>query len=187
MSSKLIIVLLVALVVPACSTNPQYFVADVSPDSSATLALLPLVNLSKYDEAGDIFSRSLLVELLDVNIFEVIDPGRVDVVVLQKRIRYTDRLPLATMQELGREIGTRFLLLGSVNEFEMVTDRISSIPLVSISLRIVECETGEIVWAATHTKRGDDSESIFGWGRIESLERLASVASKEIVQTLKKK
>jgi TolB-like protein len=148
--------------------------------------VLPLVNLSKYDEAGDIFYRSLLVELLDVNIFNVVDPGQVDDVVLRKRIRYTDRLPLETMLELGRELDTRFLLLGSVNEYRMVTDRVNTIPLVSISLRIVECETGNIFWAATHTRRGDDSESVFGLGRIETLLQLVSVTSKEIVQTLEK-
>lgn len=176
----------IVVVFSACASGPQYYYSDVELGETPTIALLPPVNLSKNEEAGDIVSRSLLVQILETGKFDVIDPGEVDAVVLKKRIRFTDRLPLSAMQEIGSELGARYLLLGSVNEFEMVTDRVSTIPVVSLSLRIVESDTGDIFWAATHTKRGDDSESIFGIGRIESLERLTAVVVEEIAESLKR-
>lgn len=186
----LLAALATAIAVPAllggCSSNPNYYRSDLQLEETATLAVLPLVNLSKYTEASEIIMNSLLVELLDLNVFEIVDPGIVDEVILQKRIRYTDRLPMATMQELGSRMGASYLLLGSVIQFDMITDRVDILPVISISLRIVGSETGIIVWAATHTKRGDDAESVFGLGRIDTLERLAAVTVKEITRTLKK-
>jgi len=169
-----------------CSTKPQYYRSDLVLEEKATLAVLPLVNLTKYTEAGDILMNSLLVALLDLNMFEIVDPGLVDNLILEKRIRYTDRLPMSTMEEMGQQLDAEYILLGSVNEFEMVMERTETLPVISISLRIVGSQTGTIVWAATHTKRGDDTESVFGMGRITTLHQLAAVTTKEITGTLKK-
>jgi len=184
--TTLIILMAATTLLVGCSSNPNYYRSDLQLDETATLAVLPLVNLSKYTEASEIVMNSLLVELLDLDVFEIVDPGIVDEVILQKRIRYTDRLPMETMQELGSRMGANYLLLGSIHQFDMITDRVEILPVISISLRIVGSETGTIVWAATHTKRGDDTESIFGLGRIDTLERLTAVTVKEITGTLKK-
>ena len=184
--TTLIIVIAATMLHVGCSSNPNYYRSDLQLDETATLAVLPLVNLSKYTEASEIVMNSLLVELLDLDLFEIVDPGIVDEVILQKRIRYTDRLPMETMQELGSRMGANYLLLGSIHQFDMITDKVEILPVISISLRIVGSETGTIVWAATHTKRGDDTESVFGLGRIDTLERLTAVTVKEITGTLKK-
>ena len=184
--TTLIIVIAATMLLVGCSSNPNYYRSDLQLDETATLAVLPLVNLSKYTEASEIVMNSLLVELLDLDLFEIVDPGIVDEVILQKRIRYTDRLPMETMQELGSRMGANYLLLGSIHQFDMITDKVEILPVISISLRIVGSETGTIVWAATHTKRGDDTESVFGLGRIDTLERLTAVTVKEITGTLKK-
>ena len=170
-----------------CASNPQYFRSDFTLDGPATLALMPLVNLSKYDEAGDVVMNSLLIQLLDKGFFQIVDPGLVDHAVLERRIRFTDRLPLSTMQELGDTLNADYMLLGTVNEFDMITSRSETVPLVSISLRIVRSDTGTIFWAATHTRRGDDAETVFGLGRIMTLEQLTAVAVKDITSTLKNK
>lgn len=169
-----------------CSTKPQYYRSDLVLEEKATLAVLPLVNLTKFTEAGDILMNSLLVALLDLDMFEIVDPGLVDNLILEKRIRYTDRLPMSTMEEMGQQLDAEYILLGSVNEFEMVMERTETLPVISISLRIVGSQTGTIVWAATHTKRGDDTESVFGLGRITTLHQLAAVTAMEITGTLKK-
>jgi TolB-like protein len=176
-----------AAALSGCASNPEYFRSDTKLEQPATLAVMPLVNLSKYDEAGDVVMNSLLIQLLDIDFFEIVDPGLVDNAVLERRIRFTDRLPLATLQELGRDLNAEYMLLGSVNEFDMITSRTETVPLVSISVRIVRSETGTIFWAATHTRRGDDAESIFGLGRIMTLEQLTAVAVKDIAGTLKNK
>ena len=183
--SAVVVTLLAAASLTGCASNPQYFRADLELEQPATLAVMPLVNLSKYDEAGDVVLNSLLIQLLDIDFFQIVDPGLVDHAVLERRIRFTDRLPMATMQELGRALNAEYLLLGTVNEFDMITSRTETVPLVSISVRIVRSETGTIFWAATHTRRGDDAESVFGLGRIMTLEQLTAVAVKDITGTLK--
>jgi TolB-like protein len=157
----------------------------VAVADTSRLALVPLLNLSKYEEAGDIVANSLLVALLDIGTFDLVSPGDVKDVILRKRIRFTDRLPIETMQELGRELNCGYLLMGTINQYDMVTDKTEMVPVISLSLRIVESTDGAIVWAATHTRRGNDTESVFGVGRIKTLEQLASVTVREITDTMK--
>lgn len=180
-----LIVAVGTLALAGCSSNPQYFRSAVAIDQPQSLAVLPLVNLSKYDEAGDIVMHSLLVELLDSGLFDIVDPGLVDHAVLERRIRFTDRLALPVMQELGDTLNAEYLLLGSVNEFDMTISRTETVPLVSISMRIVRSDTGKIFWAATHTRQGDDAESVFGLGRIATLERMTALTVKDMTGTLK--
>ena len=181
--------LLVALVLVAtagCSSHPQFFRADRSKlEDPAALAVMPLLNLSRYDQAEVLVMNTLIIELLDSELFEVLDPGLVETVILEKRLRFTDRLPLDTMTELGERLSVHYLLLGSVNEFDFISDRNDKLPSVSISLRIVECNSGRIIWAATHSRRGDDEETVFGLGRVETLEQLAAVTVKEMTRTLR--
>ncbi len=180
------ILVILSLSTFGCSGKPQYYSAGKATlETPTTLAILPLVNLTRYDQAQDIVMNSLVVELLKRGTFEVMDPGLVDTVVLKKRLRLTDRLSLKALQTLGAELAVKYVLVGAVNEFNIVNSHVGTLPTVSISLRMIHCADGKVVWAATHTKRGDDAETVFGFGRVATLEKLTAVAVKEMTDTIK--
>ena len=117
----------------------------------------------------------------------MVDPGEVQALVLQKRIRLADRLPLSTLQEIGTELGCRYVLVGSVNAFGMVSEASMSYPSVSLTMRMVRCSDGRIVWAGSHARRGDDTETVFGMGRVATLEQLTEKAVAELLESLGRK
>jgi len=175
----------VVVVTVGCGApKPVYFHGGEQLAPGASVAVLPLVNLSRYENAADIIGANLVVELLATGQFEVVDPGVVDNVVLEKRMRLTDRLPLAALQDLGSELDVSYVVVGAVNEFDFIQEGTETYPTVSISLRMVRCADGVIIWAATHSKRGDDRESVFGLGRVGTLEQLAEVTVREVAKTL---
>jgi TolB-like protein len=176
---------LTVLGLTACSSNPHHFHAEPSTfDRTGAVAVLPLTNLTQYDKAADVVMNALVVELLD-SAFKVVDPGIVEIIVLEKRLRLTDRLALETIQEIGARLQVTYLLVGSIHEFAMIRDRSDALPAVSISLRIIGVSDGRIVWAATHSRRGDDAESVFGLGRISTAEQLATAMVKQMIDTLR--
>jgi TolB-like protein len=183
-----------------CSGGARYF--RTSPGqlkAPATIAVMPLLNMSRYEQAETIVMHTVVVELLNIKdgraakiwkidrpLFEVVDPGLVETVILEKRLRFTDRLSLEQLQEMGERLSVEYLLVGTVNEFDFVNDGNVRLPSVSISLRIVTCANGKMVWASTHSKRGDDAETVFGLGRVESLEQLAAKTVREMTKTLQR-
>ena len=176
---------LAALAIWGCASQPASFRADsdgiVAGD---TLAVMPLVNLSQHQNAPDVVLNAVVVELLGIDRFAVVDPGEVHEVVLEKRLRLTDRLPLEMLQEIQTALGTRYVMEGTVNAFGMIDDGGVTYPSVSVTLRIVRCADGRIVWAGSHARRGDDTESVFGLGRVGTLEQLTQVTVSELMETL---
>lgn len=168
-----------------CGSKPSYYRNDVAAvEPGSRVAVLPLVNMTRDVNAPDIVMNALVVELLATHRFVVVDPGVVDEVIQRERIRLTDRIPLETLQKVGATLGVDHVFMGSVNEFEMTRQSQDFVPTVSIALRMVSCSTGTIVWASTHSRRGDDAESIFTLGRVETLEELTSIAAREMTRTV---
>jgi TolB-like protein len=171
---------------PACSSKPSYYRGAIGDGTNPiSLALLPLTNFSENEKAADVVASQLLVELLNFPNFSITDPGRVDEVVTQMRLRVPERLPLETLQEVGRALDVPYVMVGTVNEYGFVSESGDPTPHVSISLRIISCVDGSILWAASHSRRGDEGESVFGWGRTGTVEQLAAETVEEITRSLR--
>jgi TolB-like protein len=173
------------LLCAGCDSHPAYYRGDVAAIAEGTpVAVLPLVNLTKDVNAPDIVMNAVTVELLATQRFRVIDPGVVEQAMQNERIRFSDRLPPETLHALAAALGVNYVFVGTVNEYQLVRDSGRDVPAVSFALRMIACDSGNIVWAATHAKRGDDSETMFTLGRIDTLEELTTVAAREMTSTL---
>lgn len=173
------------LVAGGCGSDPAYYRNDVTrAEPGSRVAVLPLVNLTKDVNAPDVVMNALVVELLATHRFVVVDPGIVDEVIQRERIRLTDRIPLEVLQGLGASLGVDYVFVGSVNEYQMSRVSQDYIPTVSIALRMVSCSSGSIAWASTHSRRGDDSETVFTLGRVNTLEELTTITAREMAHTV---
>jgi len=172
----------------ACASNPSTYrdqAGGIQPGD--TVAVLPLVNLSQQPNAPDMVQNAVVVRLLALGEYNVVDPGAVQDLILRKRLRLADRLPLDALQEIKAELGCEYVLVGSVNAFGMVAEGQLSYPSVSVTMRMVDCEDGRIVWAGSHARRGDDTESVFGLGRVSTLEQLTEKTVAELFESLGQK
>lgn len=170
----------------SCSSKPSFYRGGVGDGTEPMrLAVLPLTNFSADEKAADVVSGQLIVALLNFENFSVVDPGVVEDVVIQMRLRVPERLPLERLQEVGEALGVPYIMVGTVNEYGFVREGNESVPQVSISLRILACDSGSILWAASHSRRGDEGESVFGWGKTGTVERLAAETVQEITQSLR--
>ena len=77
------------------------------------------------------------------------------------------------------------VILGSVDEYEVRQERTGAVPVVAISIRMLEVQTGDILWAVSNARDGDDWETIFGFGKIVSLSQLAQKVVSEMMASLK--
>jgi TolB-like protein len=149
-------------------------------------AILPFDNLSDDQGAGKTMENLILVEFLKNTTAHVIDPGEVMAALLEERIRLATSIPRATVLSLGQRLEVDYFVLGIVHEYRMM--RMSGaggsgeVPVVSITLRILDARTGDIVWATSAARRGNDREKVFGIGRIDSIEQLAQITAGDIAR-----
>lgn len=117
------------------------------------VAVLPLENQSNDRQASVRATRLLITELLASGALDVVEPGEVQAAL--------DRLagggnPPTTQQvlELGQSLQVQAIIVGSVNQSEVIRSGNISIPVVTMDLHMLETETGKAVWAGTNTSKG---------------------------------
>ena len=156
--------------------------ADMTLRGAAGLrmALLPFDNLTEDQGAAKTVENLVLVEFLKQSAASVVNPGEVNAVLLEQRLRVTTAIPSATVKVLGERLGVGYLMQGVVHEYQMQRGTTGQYPVVSVTLRLVDVSTGEIAWALSSSRRGNDRESLFGIGRVDSLEQLAQQMVEEM-------
>jgi TolB-like protein len=185
--SPLIILCLIVLTLCGCAVSPRAYVSGrLDAGTVKRVAILPFENLSGQQDAGRKIEHLFLVELMSAGGYLVAEPGEVDRVLMQNRIRATTRVPFSALKTIGEELNVEFILLGTVLEYRSYGAPGGEIPSVAIAARMTEVNSGDIVWSSHHSRKGDDSETVFGMGRVTSLEALAQNTVSGIVKTLKR-
>jgi hypothetical protein len=112
-----------------------------------------------------------------------VETGRVEEALSKEPWLMIDRLPPDLVDTLGAEMGANAILQGAVLAYGVREDPEGPLPEVSLSLRLLETPGGRVLWSAVHSRGGSDGESVFGFGRVANLERLAANAIEEIMKT----
>ncbi len=182
---KLFILLPIILMTFNCAKKqllkPYEFEDYVLP-AMPRLAMMPLENFSTTERAGKKVGDIFLVEFLKMKNIYLIEPGNVEVALAEERVRNISIMPVKTINALANKLNVDLIMIGSVMGFEMQqsTGGGGAIPLISLTVRVLDVKTGNIVWAVNTIRRGDDKEKLFGVGRILSIDKLAEIIAEEI-------
>lgn len=129
------------------------------------VAVLPLDNLTTERFAAERVREVLNVELNAQGLFEAVDLGEVNRVVRTQGIVNVSEIGPAEAAGVGKELGVQALLLGSVMEFDERRVGTITTPDIALSLRLLDTETGIVIWAVTDARIGTKlSTRLFGIG-----------------------
>jgi hypothetical protein len=179
---------LAALVASGCAAHarpPKPAPMPAAKSARVALAMLPLENLSGRAEYGQRFSRLVWSALGRTGRFELVDPGEVDAVLVEMRIRSAGTFARDQILKASDRLRVRWILAGTLLECGSVHTPDGEIPTFSLALRLLDGRTGRVAWTDLRARSGEDRETLFGWGREESLERLADATARELVSNLR--
>lgn len=127
------------------------------------VAVVPFENLTDDRGAAARSTRYFVTELLATDAFDVIEPGEVtEAMGIVGSIRVAE-MTQEQIVAVGRAVGAQGLFLGSVTEAASVRSGSHTSNVVTLDVRLVETETGSVVWSTTLTHRGRTFfDSLFG-------------------------
>lgn len=174
-----------------CLASGCAFSSPPSPYASKNfkagkMAILPFDNLSVAPGAAKTMENFILVEFLKIEAFTIFEPGAVGEAISEQRVRLATNIPQEIVLKIGKSLGADLIMIGVVHDFQM--QRLSGAggsgetPALAMSVRILDAKTGSIVWATNVSRNGNDSETVFGIGKIQSLNRLATDTAADIAQ-----
>lgn len=153
--SRFFSVCLVLLALSGCATSGAAY-RDQNMDFGLiqTVAVMPLVNLSRDTLAGDRVRDVFMTMLQGSGAVYVVPPGEV--------ARGINRAGIANPASPLPEEVVRFaasvkvdtVITGTLREYGEVRSGTSSANLISLSLQMMESQTGKVVWSASSTKGG---------------------------------
>ncbi len=146
------------------------------------IAVLPFYNISERRDAGKMVANNFVTEIFIDGRYRVEEPGNVIQFMLHENVSVVGEMGIDRIKILGRRLGVDGVLVGIVDVFD---DGARSSPRVSITARLVDSETGTIVWSASDSKSGDDYIIAFGVGKVRSANALAQKVIRQMIKKIK--
>ena len=187
-----LVLALLGLAGGACAPEPRSVLPDpgfvpAGRDSASggapvlRLAVLPLANYTATRDGSDRVAPMILAELAAKPGVVVADAGAVQQALDQEPWLLVDRVPPDLVDRLAAQLQVEALVLGSLMTYEYRDAAGDKVPQVSLSMRLIHCPGGKVLWSAVHSRDGDDSEWFFGFGRVRGLEQLAGITIREML------
>ncbi len=156
-TTKIILVLLTASILGACSVNKadneQHF------NTAEHWLVLPIVNFSETPQAGERAERiaETLLRAKGLRNLKQYPPQDDDhgLPILDEKKRFTQAMQWA------KGSNAKFALTGSIEEWRYKSG-LDGEPAVGISLQVIDLATADVVWSASGSRAGWSRESLSG-------------------------
>ena len=122
--------------------------------SLQSVAVMPFQNLTQDDDAAARVRDAFMGMLLATEAVYVVPAGEVSRGILRVGVRDPATPTSEEIKKLGGLLGVQAVVTGVLREYGTVRSGSATADVVSLSLQMIEVETGTVVWSASSTKGG---------------------------------
>ena len=157
---------LAMLYLSGCASGPitSFVDEDVSFSYIENIAVLPFENHTQVKYVEERIRDIVTTEVLSRGLFAVVEKGDLDRFLREEMVvREHYSLDLATSKRLIPRLQAQAYLAGSIDDFSEMRNGPYSYPVVAITVRLVDSESGRIIWQASgHGSGYKTSDRLFG-------------------------
>jgi hypothetical protein len=152
--------------------------------SIQTVAVLPFTNLTREAMATERVRDVFMTMLQATGGVYVIPPGEVARGLARLNIERPTTLTAEEVVKFTKVANADAVIAGTVSEYGEVRSGTTSANVVSVSLQLMEAQTGKVVWTASSTKGGVAmTDRLFGGGG-EPMNRVTQKAVDDLLDKL---
>ena len=162
----------------------KYRDSNMDFGSIQNVAVLPFVNLSRDQQAGDRVRDVFVTALLATGGIYVIPTGEVSRGIGLAGMANAGAPSTAEIKKLAPLVKADAIISGVVREYGEVRAGSSVANVISISLQMAEVQSGRVVWSATTTKGGIGIKDRLLGGGGEPLNKITEEAIHDLINQL---
>jgi len=187
MKMKLTIALIVSIPLAAgCGGTRAFLHPEADLSFYQRVGVIPFLSAGGDQTIALAATGNFVTELLIEGGYELAEPGDF-MIRAAKAAGGTDLLrtqPLNADQirALADSTEVQAVFEGMVRNYEMVRVGQGNYPLVSIEVRMIDAETGKLLWMGSRTRRGGPGVPILGWGETPTLSELLTKVCSDIAK-----
>jgi len=154
----------------------------LDPSRRYSVAVIPFLNLSQRENAGQIMTLHFVDELFHSDVFSVVEPGLVREQLLKYRIIMEAGPSFAASDLIGSKssLGVDLILSGTVFDYQDPF----GVPRVDFSVDIFEEKSREVIWVSRSYNNGEEGVFFFDAGRVHIAHDLASQMAEKTVELM---
>lgn len=170
----------------------QYIRSNANFQYIKKVAILPFNNLTDDKYAGEKVKSVITMEVLESGAFEVAEEGEVNKVVADvfREMGYREgelvSLDLESIKRIAEKLGVQAIFIGSVESYGQKGGG-ASYSIVSISIKLVEANSGITLWRGYQSQKGSSvMRSIFGIEQKNEIDLSRDIAGQLLSAILRK-
>ena len=182
--------LLMTLVIAGCGGGRMYVNEEADLGFYSKVGVIAFSNLTTEKNASEKVTSSFVTELLKLNTVAVTNQGDfasvVKAVVKSDMIDATEALTSEQARIIGQEAGVEGIFVGAVKDYGLVRSGQAQFPLVTMIVRFVDCQSGQVVWSYEVSKKGGPKFPIFSFGETHTLGDMTTKVCREVADSFGK-
>jgi hypothetical protein len=162
---KILVWASVILLTACATTSDTYIDSNMDFGAIKTVAVMPFASLTRDAVIAERVRDVFINKLLSTGAVYVLPTGEVARGVARAETQNPTAPSGEEAVKLGGIIKVQAVITGVVREYGEVRSGTTSANIISLSLQMIEAQTGKIVWAASSTKGGISLwDRLFGGG-----------------------
>ncbi len=136
---------------PSASSGIEVFVA---PEARAIKKVTVMPLKAETELIGNSVADMVMTQLLRSGKYEVMERSRLNQVLGEAELAMSG-LSDSKLADLGAMMGAEAVVTGTVEEYGTVAARGKTLPSVALSVRLVDCASGKVLWSVEAVDRAD--------------------------------
>jgi hypothetical protein len=178
-------VLLAAVLAGCASSSPDVF-RDQTMDFAAirTVAVMPLSNQTREAQAPERVRDVFMTLLLSTGAVYVVPPGEVSRGISRTGLSEASSPAPEDIIKFGAAIKADAVITGVIREYGEIRSGTTSANVISIGFRMIETQTGRVIWSASSTQGGVTFKDRLLGGSGAPLNEVTEKAINEIIDKM---
>ncbi|MFH1250002.1 MAG: CsgG/HfaB family protein [bacterium] len=161
-----------------CATGEEFVRSDVNFQKYQRIAVFPLTDYYSSPGSGIQVADIVSFEMLKRGL-KIVDRANTETILREQKIGISGIVDEKTAPNVGKLLGVQAILTGSINEYTTTEVDVAfkgppsylTISAVGLTLKLIDTETGEVVWSATGraTQVGDRMYSICAQNAVKKM------------------
>jgi hypothetical protein len=162
---RILIYLSLIFLIACATTGDTYIDANMDFGAVKTVAVMPFTSLTRDPVIAERVRDVFINKLLSTGAVYVLPVGETARGVARAEVQNPASPSSEEITKLGGVIKVQAIITGIVREYGEVRSGTTSANIISLSVQMIETQTGKIVWTASSTKGGISIwDRLFGGG-----------------------
>ncbi len=184
--TTLLLILVMTAWLGGCGSSPEvYLDPEADIDYYQRVGVVPFWGGAGERGASDLITDAFTTALMVSEKYQVAEPGQFRHLYAEEvgaKAVPTRGLTPDQVKALGEKAGVQAVFEGTVLSYQQTRSGQSQFPMITLEVRMLDVQTGRLVWMTTINKTGGPNIPFFGFGETHTLPELALEITDELVE-----